>query len=231
MKESTSRRRVSRRMAIASVALMSVAAPAAASVIIQNFIVANVSNKAACFTKIAGSDSLVTAYGSAAALASAGPYAAVNTTNTLTSTAGVTLLNEKVDIRGFAGDRTRYTDIIRYKNTCSVPITVSLKAEADAAGSAIASQTAPAAAAWSGMSVKAYMSKVAAPVASTALETDAVNWDQQFTISSTGAVVNGSNTVTVASGSELQGAFIVDVDSSAAATIVNTFHYTASASA
>lgn len=227
MKEKTSRRRVSRRMAIASVALMSVAAPAAASVVIQNFIVGNVTGAPACFVKIAGNDSTV--YGTAGALAGSGPYVKTDPTTTLV-TGGITYINEKVDIRGFAGDRTKYTDVIRYKNTCTVPVSVRLIAEADPAANPAVSVS------WgtTDMNVRAFISKVAAPalpasLSSVTLETDTTNWDQQFSISAAGVVVAAGSAQTVASGAELQGAFSVDVSTGVTAT--RTFRYTAQATA
>jgi hypothetical protein len=221
MEHSSTRRRISRRTAVATVALLSVAVPAGASVIIQNFIVAKVAAAPACFVKVAGSDALVTAYGSSAALASTGPYVKVDTTPTLLAN-GVNLINETIDIRGFAGDRTKYTDVIRYQNNCAVPMTVRLVAEADPAGNAVTS------AGWNDMYVKAYLSTIAAPVATTALETSS-NWSQQFTIDGAAAVVATGGAITVAPGTELQGAFVVDVTNTSVAT--RTFHYTATATA
>ncbi len=222
MKESTSRRRVTRRVAVASVAMMSIAAPAVASVVIQNFIKGTVTAQPACFTKIIGSDH--TAYSINLATVTK-PYVNVVTTSTAASVAGAVLLNESVDVRGFAGDRTKYTDVIRYKNNCGYAVSVRLTAETDAAGT-------PATTAWSGMTVRTFLSKVVAPVPTTnlpQLETDTTNWDQQFLINSTGVVTATGTAQTVAAGAELQGAFVVDVDSAAAAASFNTFHYTASA--
>jgi hypothetical protein len=216
----STRRRVTRRTAIATVALMAVAVPAGASVIIQNFIVAKVTGKAPCFVKIGGSDS--TTYGTAGALAGTGPYVFTDTTPTL-SAGGVNFINETISIRGFAGDRTKYTDVIRYQNNCSVPMTIRLTAEADPAGGLATSVG------WNDMVVRAYLSKVAAPVASTDLETDAINWDQQFGISSVGAVTVSGSAITVAAGAELQGGFSVDVNQGA--TTTRTFRFTAKATA
>jgi hypothetical protein len=219
MEHSSTRRRISRRTAVATVALLSVAVPAGASVIIQNFIVANVTAKAPCFVKTAGTDS--TTYGTAGALGGVGPYVKVDTTPVLAA-GGVNLINETIDIRGFAGDRTKYTDVIRYTNNCTVPMTVRLTAEIDPAGNAVTS------AGWD-MVVRGFVSKVVAPVASTSLETDALNWDQQFSISGTGVVTATGSAITLASGASLQGAFSVDVTSGS--TAVRTFRYTATATA
>ena len=214
-------------MAIASVALMSVAAPAAASVVIQNFIQGTVTGAPACFVKIAGNDSTV--YGTAGALAGVGPYVKTDPAITLV-TGGITYINEKIDMRGFAGDRTKYTDVIRYKNTCTVPLNITLTPEADPAANPIVSPG------WAGTTVKGFISRVAAPalpasLASTAVETDSVNWNQQFAIDATGTVstVGALTNISVASGSELQGAFVVDVSNGTSA--VRTFRYTATATA
>ena len=225
MNSSPARRRISRRSAIATVALISITAMAGASVIIQNFIVGNVTGKGACFVKIAGQDSVN--YGTPAALGGAGPYVKTDITPVLAA-GGVNLINETIDIRGFAGNRTKYTDVIRYRNNCTIPMTVRLVAEADPAGNVATS------AGWNDMVVRAFVSKVAAPtlpssLASTALETDAVNWDQQFSISSAGVVTASGLAQTVAAGAELQGAFSVDVTFGSIST--RTFRYTATATA
>jgi hypothetical protein len=219
MTESTIRRRVSRRTAIATVALMAVAVPAGASVIIQNFIVGNVTAQTACFVKVAGSDS--TTFGTPGAFAGSGPYVLTDTTPTLTA-GGVNLINETIAIRGFAGDRTKYTDVIRYQNNCAVPMTIRLVAEADPAGNPVTS------AGWNDMAVRGFLSTSAAPVVATALETDPA-WSQQFSIDATGTVTAGGVAVTVAPGAELQGAFSVDVTKGSTST--RTFRYTASATA
>jgi hypothetical protein len=226
--EKTSRRRVSRRAAIATVALMSVAAPAAASVIIENFIKADITSSAACFTKVGGADH--TAYNNGG-VAPAAPALYVNfdTAPTL-SAAGVNLINETVSLRGYAGDRTRFTDVIRYRNTCGFPLSVKLISEADPAAGAAVSGV------WDG-GVSVFLSKVsdainpAAPTSSVDLAGDSVNWNKQFAIDNTGAVTStGAVSVTLASGQELQGAFLVDLAASGAAA-TRTLRFTAQATA
>lgn len=224
MRSSSAKKRVTRRAAIATVAFVSIAAPAAAGVLIQNFIKGTVTAVAPCFVKVAGVDS--TTYGTAGALAGTGPYVKFDATPTL-SAGGVALINETVAIRGFSGDRTKYTDVIRYQNNCAVPMNIRLTAEADPAAGAVTSGP------WDS-SVRVFLSTAAAtvPVASTSLETDTTNWNQQFFIDAAGTIVTtGSTTITVAAGGQLQGAFTVDVPSTAVAASTRTFRYTATATA
>jgi hypothetical protein len=229
--EKTSRRRVSRRAAIATVALMSVAAPAAASVIIENFIKADITVAAACFTKVGGQDHTAYNNGGVAPVAPSALWVNFDTTPTL-SAGGVNLINETVSLRGYAGDRTRFTDVIRYKNACGFPLSVKLISEADpatpTAGAAVS-------AGWDG-GVSVFLSKVsdpiggAAPTSSVNLAGDSVNWNKQFAIDNTGAVTStGSVSVTVPAGEELQGGFLVDLANTATGT--RTLRFTAQATA
>lgn len=228
MNETTSRRRVSRRAAIATVALMSVAAPAAASVIIENFIKADVTVAAACFTKVGGQDHTAYNNGGVAPVAPSALWVNFDTTPTL-SAGGVNLINETVSLRGYAGDRTRFTDVIRYKNDCGFPLSVKLISEADpAAGAAVSGS-------WDG-GVSVFLSKVAdpvggaAPTSSVDLAGDSVNWNKQFAIDNTGAVTTtGAVAVTVPAGDELQGGFLVDLANTATGT--RTLRFTAQATA
>jgi hypothetical protein len=227
--EKTSRRRVSRRAAIASVALMSVAAPAAASVIIENFIKADITVSAACFTKVGGQDHIAYNNGGVAPAAPTALWVNFDTTPTL-SAGGVNLINETVSLRGYAGDRTRFTDVIRYKNTCGFPLSVKLISEADpatpTAGPAVSGS-------WNG-GVSVFLSTVsdvaggAAPTSS--VDFASVNWNKQFAIDNAGAMTSaGSVSVTVPAGDELQGGFLVDLANTATGT--RTLRFTAQATA
>lgn len=121
--ENRRRVRTVRRVALGITLLTAV--PAAAAVVMQNFVRTDITTAAACMTKIAGADE--TSFPTAANA----PYVAINTTSTGTTPApdSVTLLNETVTMKGFLGDRTVVSDSIRVKNTCNYPISVSLKAE------------------------------------------------------------------------------------------------------
>ena len=87
-----SKRRVSGRLAAIFIVIMMIAVPAAATVITQNFMRADVVAGAACFTKVGGADAAL-------------PEATFDGTPTITSGTGVTLLQERVTVTGFAGDR------------------------------------------------------------------------------------------------------------------------------
>jgi hypothetical protein len=208
---------------------MSVAAPAAASVIIENFIKADVTVAAACFTKVGGQDHIAYNNGGVAPGAASALWVNFDTTPTL-SAGGVNLINETVSLRGYAGDRTRFTDVIRYKNTCGFPLSVKLISEADAATPTAGAAVSPS---WNG-GVSVFLSTVsdtvggAAPTSS--VDFASVNWNRQFAIDNAGAMTSaGSVSVTVPAGDELQGGFLVDLANTATGT--RTLRFTAQATA
>ena len=226
MTASAAKKRVTKRVAIAIIAFVSVATPAAAGVLITNYIRTNVIAVPPCFVKVAGIDT--TAYGTPGALAGTGPYVAFDAAPTLSS-GGISLINEAVTIRGFSGDRAKYVDVVRYQNNCAFPLSIRLTPEADPATPTAGAVTAGP---WDGY-VKAFLSTTTAtvPVASTLLETDTANWNQQFIIDASSTVTTtGSAAITVASGGQLQGALIVDLPSAATTLSTRTFRFTATAS-
>jgi hypothetical protein len=200
-----------------------IAAPAAASVITQTFGKGDVTAAAACFTRAEGADAI--AYASNAQ----DPYADVNTTSTVTdSSSGVIFVQDTVTVTGYEGARVTYTDVVRFVNGCDHPISLTLTVENDPGGGADLSGT------WSDKAVKLYLAKTATP--GTDL-TNGTNWEQQFIHvaknDTPGAVTGASTgTVTIPAGSELQGAFVIEVDDDGAAgftSTTGTFRYTAEA--
>ncbi len=125
------RGRVTRRGALAAAAIMTMATPAFASLVIQNYMEAEIEVTEACFVKVAGDDA--TSYTGADA---DNPMAAFDGTGNTIEVDGVDLIEEKLTLRGMQGDRVFYTDIVRYQNNCDVPINVQLTAGSvsDAAG-------------------------------------------------------------------------------------------------
>ncbi|MGL5829492.1 MAG: hypothetical protein ACRC0L_07980, partial [Angustibacter sp.] len=123
------RRRWSLRTAVLATVALSTA-PAAAAVLMQNFVRVDVNKVPACMTKVGGGDA------STFNDATKSPYIGVNTTNTLTTSSGVNLLNETVTLKAFKGDRTSITDGFRVRNSCDYPLTISLLAEAQPDGGA-----------------------------------------------------------------------------------------------
>ncbi len=201
------RKRVSGRLAAIFIVIMLIAVPATATVITQNFMRADVTGAAACFVKIAGADVAATA------------DVDFDNTNTIVGASGVTFLQEAITVTGYAGDRVTYSDVVRYQNTCDYDITVTLRAEADPAGNPDLS-----AAGWADKYARVYISNTAAP----ALPVGGGDWSVNYIEVLGGAIANATaGPVVVSSGSEVQGAFLIETDDGSATT--GTLRYTAEA--
>jgi hypothetical protein len=215
--------RITRRWAIAIIAVLLVAAPAAASVITQNFLRADVTTAAACFHKTEGDDAA--SFGNAAL----DPYADVDLTSTIVSSdTGVTLLQETVTVIGYEGDRITYTDVVRYVNDCDYDIALRLVVEDDPAGNAGFT-----AADWDDKSLQIYLSLAAGAGGDF---TDPAEWDATPIVIAKGDTTPTSaetGTVTIASGDAVQSAFVIEVDHQAGAfaSTTGTLRYTAEATA
>ena len=215
--------RMTKRWAVAIIAVLLVAAPAAASVITQNFLLADVTTDTACFVKAAGTDA--SSFGNPAQ----DPYADVDLTSTIVSAdTNVTLLQETVTVTGYEGDRVTYTDVVRYQNNCDYDISLRLVVEDDPAGNG-----AFAAADWADKSLSIYLSKA------TGVGGDfgnAAEWDTTPIVIAKGdaaATSAATGSVTVAAGSAVQSAFVIEVDQQGAgfASTSGILRYTAEATA
>jgi hypothetical protein len=212
------KKRLSGKWAALIIALLLIAAPAAASVITQNFLRADVDAVAACFVKAEGPDA--TNFSDPML----DPYADLDTTATITSASGVTLLQEQVTVRGYDGDRITYTDVVRYQNNCDYDIQLQLVVEDDPAGNAGLAGD------WSDKSMSMYLSLVAGAGSDFS---DPLEWDGSPIVINKGDAVptNGATgIVTVAAGDEVQGAFEIEVDDGATGT-TGILRYTAKATA
>ena len=192
------------------------AVPAAAAVVIQNFVKTDVAVAAACMTKIAGGDA--TDFNTSGEA----PYFNVNTTATAATADSVLLLNETVTLQGFAGDRVITTDTMRIKNTCNYDLVVSLKVEDQPFSGATATSGT-----WTRLAVKGYL---AADDVAVLQNTDfgSVDWNADFIhVNSAGVADASSGTVTIAPGEEFQVGFQIDAGS-AAATDAATMRFTVS---
>lgn len=211
------RKKQARKGALVMVATLMFAAPAMASLVIQNYMEADVTLADACFTKVAGNDPV--SYTGADA---DDPLAGFdNTTNTVT-VSGANLLEEKLTIRGMQGDRVMYTDVVRYQNTCDVALSVTLIAEgATATGN------------WVDRSAQIYISTVAAPAALPG-DASSTDWDNQPIIvtANTAAITapnNQTGTVTILPGGEVRGAVVVAAGTSSVLAGVGTVNWIATA--
>ncbi len=216
------RRRWSLRTAvIATVALSTT--PAAAAVLMQNFVKVEVNKVAACMTKVGGSDA--TTFSDPAK----SPYIGVNTTNTLTTAEGVKLLNETVTMKAFKGDRTSITDGFRVRNSCNYPLTVSLLAEAQPDGGTALSGD------WTDIAMTVYLGKqsitpvAAAPLSGLSFST-AADWDQtpiKVTPSAAGTLANAqTGTVTLPANAEVQIGYLIDAGTTSSSTTSSVLRFT-----
>lgn len=120
--------RLSRRAALATVATLVVATPAMAGLVIQNQMQADITSSEACFSKVAGADD--GAYTGATATSPLGGFNDDPATETI-EVDGVSLLEERLEVRGMRGDRVIYTDLVRFRNECGIPLEVTLVADAN----------------------------------------------------------------------------------------------------
>jgi hypothetical protein len=213
------------------VALGVSAVPATGAVIVQNFMTAEVNRAAPCLRKIAGLD----------AGAATDPVAR-DLTLTTNSTEGTPLLNEKVTIQGYRGDRLIATDSIRVQNTCAYDVTVFLRAEPGLAATTTTGD-------WRDLHMKVYLGKSVMATAATAAAslTDysvAAQWDaapisitKSVAVASpyAGVVANantGTMTITGGGTNNIQIGYLVDTGSAAtspAAGVTATLNYTVNA--
>ncbi|MEZ5342668.1 MAG: hypothetical protein R2706_14840 [Acidimicrobiales bacterium] len=173
------------------------ATPAMASLIVQNYMEADVSVADACFSKAPGRDP-ITYTGSDAD----NPLAGFNDTNNTVQVSGANLLEEKLTIRGMRGDRVMYTDVVRYQNTCDVPLKVSLIADGTTATGD-----------WDDRSAQIYISTVGAP-GSLPGDPSSTDWDNQpIIVTANSAAISAPNnrtgTVTIPAGGEVRGAVVI----------------------
>lgn len=209
---------MTRRTAVVLVMLMMIAVPATAAVITQNFMRADVSLTAACFTKTAGAD----------ALGGSG-FISFTEDATVDARNGVTLLQEKTDLQGYRGDRMIYSDAVRFNNTCAHTIQVSLVSQNDPNGDPALEPAAVAGSVWDDVAIKLYLSDVAI-TADPGIPTDTnPNWELMLTVDNGGDVTSGGS-VTIPNSGIRRLAFVIDTQHDVALpTDVATLRWTAQA--
>jgi hypothetical protein len=185
---------MTRRSAAIIIALMMIAVPAAAAVVTQNFMAAELDLNAACFTKVAGTDTLNTS-----------GYVAFDGNRTIAG-GGVSLLQETVGLEGFAGDRLIYSDAVHILNSCGHVLDVTLVGENDAFGGAVLEPSVPSSV-WNDIDVAIYMSTVD-PAAITTLPPSG-QWELMLTV--VAGNVNSTNTQIPMANTEVRSlGFVVD---------------------
>ena len=217
--------RISRRAMLIIVAMLVFATPAMASLVVQNFMEADITSADACFVKVAGDDfTSYTGSGVNDPLASFSNDEAVD----LIQINGADLLEEKITVRGMRGDRVMYTDVVRYQNNCDISLEVRLVTDA-----------ATATGDWTDRSARIYLSALPA-----AIGTDPAGlgqpgvagegWDINPILveADTGAIPAGNQTtgtVTLAPGQELRGAFVISAGVNAPNGAIGTINWVAEA--
>lgn len=204
--------KTARRTTALIVALMCFAAPAGASIIVQNYMEADVVAAPACFVKTTGDDPAGSTLGTFDATGA----------NTITVD-GVSLLEEKISVTGMIGDRVIYTDVVHYENNCLEDITVNLT-------------TVSAGGDWTGTAMELWLSNVAAPAdIDPNLDAAGVGSDWNDTgisvpVGTTaGPLVASTGAVLIPAGQQIQGAFVVSTDNGASTGDTATLNWVAEA--
>ncbi len=202
--------RITRGWALAILAVLLFAVPAAAGIIIQNFMRADIEVSEPCFSKIGGTDTQV-----------GGSFLTFDDTTTVKDAAnGVDLLQETTTVRAFAGDRLIYGNAVVFGNECGNTVTVTLVSGDDpAGGAAIESPTTFT----DSINVRFYLADAAgAPVVGLT-----GTWTEALRVID-GAATTGSP-VAIATGSSATMAIVVDADAGAAGGTTGTLRWVAQA--
>jgi hypothetical protein len=207
--------RLSQKSAMLIVAGLVVATPAMASLVVQNFMQADVTAADPCFFKAPGDDTISYDGGDAN-----DPLVAFDATQTV-QVDGSNLIEETITVRGMTGDRIVYTDIVRYQNRCDVPLSVTLVADSSSGTGD-----------WSDRSARIYLSTAsdaigladAAETAPAGLPGDvgaASGWDASPIVIDAGGTISetSTGTVLVQPGRELRGAIVISTGTSAGAGV------------
>jgi hypothetical protein len=222
--------RISRRAALLATGFMVFATPAFASLVVQNYMEADITVADACFVKVAGQDA--TTYG--APIDPDDPSAGFSADDTASTgdiiiVDGAELLEEKLTVRGMIGDRVTYTDVVRHQNNCKVSLTVRLVAGAR-----------PATAGWTDRSARIYVSDTTHVIGDPALlfadlgmpGSAASGWNgTPIVVDVGGAITTNTQTgpVVVDPGEEIYGAISVSAGVSALVSETGTVNWVAQA--
>lgn len=177
------------------------ATPAAASVIVQNFMTASFEAVDACFNKAAGNDPDVGDNTDTSLVQYADEATTPQSTYTVVEN-GVTLIGESITLKGLKNDRVIFTDVVRYENNCDEPIQVQLT-NFEAGGD------------WDFRAAEVWISNSTTTDPADVdpnIDIPADDWNDTFAnipANSTGLLATSTGTVTVQPGDQIQGAFIV----------------------
>ena len=192
--------------AIAVVLGLLLVVPAAAGIIVQNFLRADIEVNDACFTKTDGTD-----------VASPSAQLAFDTTATVNAPGGVNLLQETATFQAYAGDRMLFTEAINFNNTCGHDLELTFISAADPAGG-LAVET------MADLDARFYLPD-AGGVAVPGLTG---TWVEMLSIVG-GTATNGATPVTLTNGATLTMAVVIDADSAAVDGSTGTVRWIAQA--
>ncbi len=210
MTQGNSQGRFNKKWAIVALAVMLFATPAAAGIIVQNFLRADITINDPCFTKTDGPD-----------VASASGLLTFDTTATVADPAGgVDLLQETATFQAYAGDRMLYTSAINFNNTCGHDLDLTFISADDPAGG-LALDTA---AAFADMDVRMYLPDAGGAAVPGLTGT----WVEMLSVIG-GTATNGTTPVVLPSGGTLTMAVIIDADAAATTPTTGTLRWIAQA--
>lgn len=206
---------MTRRWAGILIAMMMIAVPAAAAVITQNFMRADVAANAACFTKTAGTDA-----------SSGSGFLVFNSGATITAAGGtVDLIQETMTVQGFAGDRLIYTDAVNFNNDCTDQIEVAFISENSPDNGLAVDPAYAVGSFWDDVDISMYLANVAAPAGSPGVSGD---WTLVMRVRG-GSVEDNISSVVVPTATTRRMAVVVDTDDGVLATDTGTLRWTAQA--
>lgn len=206
---------MTRRWAGILVAMMMIAVPASAAVITQNFMRADLSVNAACFTKTAGADA-----------SSGSGFLVFNGAATIQDPSGtVDLIQETMSLQGFAGDRLIYTDAVHFNNNCPDGVAVTLVSENDPANGGAVDPPYVIGNFWDDIDVSIYLATVTSPTGTPGSSGD---WQLMMSVSQ-GSVNDQIASVNIPAGGTRSMAVVIDTDDGVTITDSGTLRWTAQA--
>jgi hypothetical protein len=203
--------KLTNRGALLIVATLVFATPAMASLVVQNFMQAEITAADPCFFKAAGDDTITYA-----GTDSDDPFVGFDATQTI-QVDGSNLIQENISVRGMTGDRVVYTDVVRYQNRCDVPLDITLVADsANGVGD------------WTDRSARIYLSTASDIIGASDAEENppaglpgdvgaGSGWDARPIVVDAGGNVSerSTGTITLAPGRELRGAIVISTGTGA----------------
>lgn len=206
---------MTRRWAGILIAMMMIAVPASAAVITQNFMRADVSVDAACFTKVAGDDD-----------ASSSGFLVFNDAATIQDSSGtVQLFQETMTVRGFAGDRLIYSSAAVFRNDCLTEIEVTFVSENDPANGLAVDPEVVSGVFWDDVDITLHLANTGSP---SGLPGSSGDWQAMMSVLG-GSVTDQIDSVTIPPNSTRTMGVVVDTDDGVDEAATGTLRWTAQA--